>query len=308
MRVGQRIPIILGLSIALCLALAVLTVRQLDQLRPSATLEEVLYVPSPKILKRMSLGYGGLLADIYWTRAVQYFGRHHFLRAREYNLLAPLLQITTALDPHLMVAYEFGGMFLAQRPPEGAGMPDKAVQLLEQGITQNPGEWKLYYDLGFINTTERKDYGAAAKAFERGSAVPGAHPWLKVLAAHMAEHGGDLQTARFMWTKTYETTQDKSIRANAAAHLRALQVDQEVLQLEAMARKYRDLTGFYPESLAQLARTGWLPGIPLDPIGHPYRLVPGGRVEVAVPDNLPFITEGLPPGMTAPAPKKLSEE
>ena len=26
----------------------------------------------------MSLGYDGLLADIYWTRAVQYFGgKHH---------------------------------------------------------------------------------------------------------------------------------------------------------------------------------------------------------------------------------------
>ena len=25
----------------------------------------------------MSLGYDGLLADIYWTRAVQYFGSKH---------------------------------------------------------------------------------------------------------------------------------------------------------------------------------------------------------------------------------------
>ena len=31
---------------------------------------------SPKAVKRLSLGYDGLLADIYWTRAVQYFGGH----------------------------------------------------------------------------------------------------------------------------------------------------------------------------------------------------------------------------------------
>jgi hypothetical protein len=62
----------------------------------AATLEEVLYLSSPKVLKRASLGYDGLLADIYWTRAVQYFGfRHHNFASDSYNLLAPLLEITT---------------------------------------------------------------------------------------------------------------------------------------------------------------------------------------------------------------------
>ena len=70
-------------------------------------LEEVLYISSPKALKKMSLGYDGLLADIYWTRAVQYFGGKHHEGAHHFNLLAPLLEITTTLDPHLLVAYEY---------------------------------------------------------------------------------------------------------------------------------------------------------------------------------------------------------
>ena len=41
---------------------------------PQATLDEVLYLPSGKTVKRLSLGYSSLMADIYWTRAVQYFG------------------------------------------------------------------------------------------------------------------------------------------------------------------------------------------------------------------------------------------
>jgi len=49
-----------------------------DQIRPTTAPEDALYIDSPKFLKRASLGYQGLLADIYWTRAVQYFGvRHH---------------------------------------------------------------------------------------------------------------------------------------------------------------------------------------------------------------------------------------
>ena len=296
MTASLRTTFVLAVIAAIALSAAMATIHKMDQLRPSATLEEVLYLPSPKVLKSISLGYTGLLADIYWTRAVQYFGRKHIVLSRRYDLLAPLLDITAKLDPHLLVVYEFGSTFLAQKPPEGAGLPDKAVELVEYGISQNPEQWRLYYDLGFIHYMERKDYVAAAKAFERGSEVPGAHPWLRVLAARMAEHGGELETARFLWTKTYETTQDPHIRKNAILHLRALKADDEVNRLETMARDYRDRTGHYPESFAELVRNGWLRGVPIDPVGHPYKLVPGGRVELAAPDDLPFATEGLPPG------------
>jgi hypothetical protein len=53
-----------------------------------------------------------------------------------------------------------------------------------------------------------------------------------------------------------------------------------------------------------LIRAGYLPGIPLDPLGNPYKLVPGGKVQVAAPDDLPFITKGLPPNVQASAQPK----
>jgi len=62
---------------------------RVTQLRAHSTLGDVLFIPSAKALKRMSLGYNGLLADIYWTRAVQYFGSHHVALAKEYDLLDP---------------------------------------------------------------------------------------------------------------------------------------------------------------------------------------------------------------------------
>src|SRR6185503_1833818 len=97
-----------------------------------ATADDVLYLPSGKTIKKLSLGYSGLMADIYWTRAVQYFGAQHIGGAGHYELLAPLLDITTDLDPNLTVAYDTGSIFLSQRPPEGAGHPDKAVALVEK--------------------------------------------------------------------------------------------------------------------------------------------------------------------------------
>jgi tetratricopeptide (TPR) repeat protein len=200
------------------------------------------------------------------------------------------------LDPKLVVAYQFGANFLAPRPPNGAGMPDKAVQLVEFGIKQNPDAWKLYYELGFIYYMEMKDYIKAAEAFDRGSRRPGAHPFLKVLAANMAEHAGDTQMARALWMTTYQSTEDKQIRGNAVAHLRALKADEDITHIQDAVTAYGKKTGELPPSMNALISAGLLPGLLLDPDGHPYKLTTEGRVELANPDDFPFVNKGLPPG------------
>ncbi len=286
--------------LVLCFAASVITLHRLDQVRSHATLDEVLYVSSPKALKRLSLGYNGLLADIYWTRAVQYFGSKHVQRSEDYKLLAPLLEITTTLDPKLLVAYEFGSNFLTAKPPEGAGMPDQAIALVKQGIRDNPDEWQLYYDLGFIYYMDRKDYRSAADAFAQGSRLPNAHPFMKLMAARAAQEGGEAKMARMLWTTTYETTQSKDIKANAAAHLRALRVDEDVTTLEALQARYREKTGHFASSFPELESAGMLRGTPRDPLGAPYKLAPEGKVEVTDPDDLPFIKKGLSIGYIPP--------
>jgi len=296
MKPSARITAIFTLVLLVCLMLSCFILRHLDSLRSQATLEEVLYIPSPKVVKRLSLGYDGLLADVYWTRAVQYFGTKHHLDSQDYRLLAPLLEITTTLDPHLIVAYEFGASFLAPPPPNGAALAQRAVQLVEYGISNNPDEWRLYYNLGFIYYMELKDYAKAADAFARGSKVPNAHPALRIMAAQMAQHAGELQMARMMWTTTYQSTQDPNVRANAITHLRALQVDEDVTALENLISDYRQKTGQFPSSFADLQALGMLRAVPVDPFGNPYKLAPAGRVEVGEPDDFPFITKGTPPG------------
>ena len=191
----RKVSIIAGACVVFSLAASAVILHRTDQLRPQATIEEVLFLSSPKVLKRASLGYDGLLADIYWTRAVQYFGGRHHNDARSYNLLFPLLEITTQLDPHLVVAYEFGTSFLAPPPPNGAGQPERAIHLMEYGIQNNPDNWKLYYDLGFVYYINLKNYQKASDAFERGSKVPNAHPFMRLWAAQMAQHAGEFDTA-----------------------------------------------------------------------------------------------------------------
>ena len=298
MKGSQRITMVAGTTLVLSLAVSALLLWRIDNIRSTATLDDAIYVTSPKLLKRLSLGYDGLLADIYWTRAVQYYGTMHRDGGGEYKLLWPLLNLTAQLDPKLTRTYEFGGAFLSANPPMGAGLPDRAVELVEYGIRENPDNWHLYYDLGFIHY-DLKNYSAAADAFSRGSKLPNAHPFLKALAARMAEHGGDVDTARMMWTTTYENSADKDIRDNALLHLRAIKVNQDVSTLEHLAEVYKENFKVFPQTFQDMVVAGLLDGIPADPVGHEYKLEPGGKVIVSNPDDLPFIVKGLPPGYVA---------
>ena len=302
---SRKVTVTTSLVLLFSMASSIFLLKRLDQSRTTATLDEVLYLNSPKWVKRLSLGYTGLLADIYWTRAVQYFGgKHVTAAAKDYRLLYPLLEITTELDPKLIVAYQFGANFLAPKPPDGAGQPEQAVALVEHGIKNNPDNWKLYYELGFIYYyMESKNYAKASESFERGTKVPNAHPFLRVLAAQMAQHAGEIQTSRMLWQAAYATTQDPMVRDNAAAHLRALQVDEDVTQLEKVVAAYQKSTGRLPSSMNALIGAGLLRGVPVDPDGKPYKLMPDGRIELRNPDDFPFVEKGLPPGYIPGPPK-----
>lgn len=273
-------------------------VRLSDRVRDDQPLQEVLYIPSPKVVERMSLGYSGLLADIYWTRVVQYFGTKHHAKAKQYLILEPLLDMTTTLDPKLLPAYQFGSVFLAQKPPEGAGNPLAAARLVEKGIRENPQTWRLYYDLGYIYWLELKDPAKAADAFARGSRIQGALPWMQVMAAALTAHAGETETATYMWTNILNSTEEPNLKANARNRLVCLRVDSDVKILQDRVDEFTRQNGRLPSGWPELISAGLLRGLPTDPRNHPYQLE-AGRVQVAQPDLFPFITRGLPPGQAA---------
>jgi len=294
MKHRNRVSAVAALLVLVFLGGSVLALRKVESLRgPSATLEEILFVPSSKALKKTSLGYSSLLANIYWTRAVQYFGARLVQNSNRYDLLYPLLDITTDLDPHLIEAYQTGSIFLAQRSPAGAAQPENAVALLEKGIRANPEYWRLYFTLGFIHYLDRKDYKAAQQAFAKGAEVPGALPWMGIMAARMAERSDDIATAFALWKTVYDTNHDKMVRDSAAKHMTSLRADADLQELQRRVQTYRDKTGSLPTSWRDLVRAGLLPGVPVDPSGAVYVLMPNGAVWVEDTKPMPFVGESF---------------
>ena len=235
---------------------------------------------SGKLMKVMSLEYAPLLADIYWTRVVQYYGNKHVRGQANLELLWPLLDITTTLDPNLLISYRFGAMFLSQAPPAGAGRLDLAVKLIERGIQTNPDYWRLYEDLGFIYYFDLKDYKKASEAFLEGSKKPNAQLWMKVMAAKVAAEGESLETSVFLWKDIYNSTSDPSIKKNALMHLQLLKVKEDCRQLDLLADEYAKRFGKRPARMSDLVQAGLLRGAPGDPLGFAYVLGEEGKAEL----------------------------
>jgi hypothetical protein len=267
--------VVFVLAIALLLGLAVVAQLARDRLYPQNMVENrLLYVGSAKVMEKIGLSYDALLADVYWVRALQHYGRERLKPNGEarYDLLYPMLDLTTTLDPRFIVAYRFGAIFLAEPHPGGAGRPDLAIALLKKGIAATPGKWDYYHDIGFVYYWNLHDYKSAAEWFMRGGELPGAPWWLKTYAAVMLTRGGDRQSSRFMWRQLGETADNDWLRQ--AAQLRLMQLD-ALDQIDALSRvvgEYARRTGNPPESWDQLVRAGFLRGVPVDPAGTPYVL------------------------------------
>ena len=239
-----------------------------------------LVLRSGKLLKVMSLDYAPLMADLYWTRVVQYYGDKTVRHDANLELLWPLLDVTTTLDPNLLVAYRFGSMFLSENPPRGAGRPDLAIELIQRGIRTNPEYWRFYEDLGFIYYFELHDYDKAAAAFLEGSKNPQALPWMKVLAAKVSEQGDNPETSQFLWAEIYSSSTDPQIKENAATHLQLLRAEADCKAIDALSDDFEKKNSRRPASIQELVAARLLKGIPLDPTGEPYVLDSDGKAQL----------------------------
>jgi len=299
-RVESRRPasLLSGLFAAALLMAAVIGLQYIRETRyPDRQIaDDALYLTSGTVLKHLAIAYQPLLADVYWIRAVQYYGGTRKQLdpnatggspppstrpgPGRYALLYPLLDITTTLDPKFNIAYRFGSIFLAEPPPGGPGEPDHAVQLLEKGLRENPGKWQYMQDIGFVYYWWRHDYATAASWFNRGAEVPGAPWWLKSLAASTLAAGGDRRSARLMWEVIRESAEIDWLRHDADRQLAQLQALDEIDALNAAIDRYAQRTGKAPASWADMIAEGVLRGVPVDPAGTAYALE-GGRAMLA---------------------------
>jgi tetratricopeptide (TPR) repeat protein len=298
---------LLGL-VAIGILLAVATALQMERDREFATAtpakQDLLYVQSPATMKRFALSYTGLLSDIYWIRAIQYFGgeRRSTDPNKNYALLYPLLNITTSLDPRFNIAYRFGAIFLSETPPRGPGRPDQAIALLQKGIAAMPERWEYYQDLGYVHYWARKDYTAAAEWFKKASEVPDAPWFLKSLAAHTLAAGGDRHTARLLYQALAESRENDFMQKDAHRRLRQLDAMDAMDALNDRIADFKQHGGAPPFTWPRLIAARVVPGTPVDPDGFMLDIDPAtGEVHLDPKSTLLPLPSELLRKMAGPA-------
>lgn len=237
---------------------------------------------SGRHVERLVPGFRNLAADVYWLRTVQYFGGQRlFAEDKRFDLLTPLTEITTTLDPRLEVAYRYGAIFLCEPRPMGAGRPEEGVALLERGVRALPLSWRLRQDLGFFTFLFLRDSHRAAAILAEAAEIPGAAFWLRSLAAQILAQSGDRAAARRMWQQMYDQAEGGFIHANAREHLRVIDARDQADRLSAKVREFEERRGRRPRHLRELAAEA--PSLTLaDETGVPFEYDPAtGRVGVS---------------------------
>jgi hypothetical protein len=236
-----------------------------------------MWLQSGKVADKVFLGYKNLVADIYWMRAVVYYGgkrKEHDERRKQglesnanYDLLYPLLDLATTLDSHFMIAYRMGAIFLSEAYPAGPGRPDLAIALLQRGIEKDNGRWEYMEDIGFVNYWWVKNYQQASEWFARAGQAPGAPSWLAPLAATTLAEGGDRQSSRLLWTQLANSDLEW-IRKDAGWRLLQLDAMDQIDDYNARIQAFIDREGKRPTDWRQVG----VAVAPVDPTGTPYRI------------------------------------
>lgn len=234
----------------------------------------VMWLRAGPAVTRGALGYDALLADLYWIRAVVYFGRQGLSKdaAKNYDLLYPLLDLVTTLDPRFTVAYRFGAIFLSETPPNGPGRPDLAVSLLERGVERSPERWEYMHDIGFVYYWHNRDFEKGASWLERASQVPGAPIWLKSTAANMHSERGNRESARQLWRQIGEAAEAPSMVTIAKLRLAQFDAMDAIDALNEILARFKTATGRMPQTWQEVVAARLIRGVPLDPTGVPYEI------------------------------------
>jgi tetratricopeptide (TPR) repeat protein len=311
-----RSPIVSGVAAAAAIVILFATAVWLETIRDrryqlESSDEETLYL-TQRATGRIVFTQRPLAADLYWIRAIQYYGGHTkdaktriddalapppALAAKapiSFGNLYPLLDIATTLDPRFNIAYRFGAIFLSEHYPHGPGRPDQAIALLEKGLGVMPDKWQYWQDIGFVYYWDVHDYRKAADAFQRGAAIAGAPWWLKSLAATTLAKGGDRGASRLLWQQLYQTSNNDFARTAARTKLQQLDAIEAIERLQGAVDALSARSGSQVSDWNALIRSGAIPGIPLDPVGVPYELSSSSRVELS--SHSPLFPLPIEPG------------
>jgi tetratricopeptide (TPR) repeat protein len=233
---------------------------------------EVRYLPEGRALKFLSPGARLSMANLYWMATVQYTGDQHMSRGR-FERLYPLVDLVTDLDPPHGYAYQMAGLVLGS-----AGRLEESDKILRKGMERGPDWWSYPFYLAFNDYFYRGDYPAAARWARIAAGKPGASPNISHLALALEVKSGDPEAGLALVEELLKTATDDTVRERLLEQQRVARLQVDFARLDEAVARFRELQGRPPRRLEELAETGLVPVLPVEPYGGHYELRADGRV------------------------------
>ena len=251
------------------LALIVLLQRNLDFRIDvhAAKIEDLAQLPRGEYLKPAMLGYQHLGADLLWLRLLQVWGKKENTD-NEYEWMYHALDVITTLDPRYAYAYYVGGVALTNYVTR----PDLSNRLLEKGHHENPSEWNLPFLLGYNHYFTLGNAAKGAEYIGRAARTPGAPGFLPGLATRMHAEAGNPDVALQFLEALWKENPDLVVREKLETRAKEVMIERDLRMLERAVKQYHTQHLVSPKTLADLATSGYLDRVPLEPFGGSYLL------------------------------------
>jgi tetratricopeptide (TPR) repeat protein len=180
---------------------------------------EIAYLPSSDFMRMASLGYRELAADLFWFRAVQYYGGYR-LSQNDIHLFNHLAEMITDLDPHFIGAYKLSALVIT----EDLGNFNAARSLMTKGLRHNPDDYWLTFEMGFLHYLGGRDFREAEKYFRVAATLPNTDGNRAArFAAEAASKGGNIDASIALWKELAESSDSKYIRELAQRYIAKLE-------------------------------------------------------------------------------------
>jgi tetratricopeptide (TPR) repeat protein len=238
--------------------------------------EKLGYIPSVSAFKSFAADHKELVAASLILKVMMYFGGlidkadNQISIPPDYMAMSRVLHGSVKLDPYNMDAYYFAQGFLAWDVKQYK----LANNLLDYGMKYRSWDWYLPFFAGFNSAFFLKDYGMAAKYYQRAAELSGSD-LSRLLAGRYLQESGQTELAISYLSGMLKGEKNPALKKSYLLRLTAFR---EARRIEIACENYRESRGTAPVTIEQLIGAGLLSPVPTDPYGGEFYIGPEGKV------------------------------
>jgi hypothetical protein len=258
--------------VGVLLAVAVASEYRLGRIpREDPLGRDLLYLPTPEMLKIMSVGNPGLMADILYMWSIQYYSL--FRPHERFLYLETVYNLITDLDPRFFDAYRIGALIMQIQTGGNQQELKAAVQrLFDKGLENLPESWELAEAAAWDMFMRFRDRRAALGYAEIAAGIPAAPARIKRMVGvwRDAEKVWTVEDSIAYWRAAFEGAVDARDREVSQSKLYDAVVIRDREQLEPRLREFADRHGRCPREWRELVGAGLISQVPMDLFGNEY--------------------------------------